>query len=146
MKCCPTCHQPLPPDLPEGVSLSRSKRVIFETVKKKRGCSTADIIFALYGNRINGGPDNAMGVVHTMICQLNYTLRAGRPRLRIENIPGTGYVIREIDERHLTLDDVVAIRAKYKPRFYDQRRLAIEYGVSQPTISDVIRRKIWSHV
>jgi hypothetical protein len=46
----------------------------------------------------------------------------------------------------LTAELVKEIRSKYVPRKYSTRRLASEYGMSQPTVHEIISRKIWKHV
>ena len=46
----------------------------------------------------------------------------------------------------LTDNDVVEIRAKHKQGGITQRELAKEYRISEPTISEVIRCKIWQHI
>jgi hypothetical protein len=46
----------------------------------------------------------------------------------------------------LTEDQVRKIRAEYALGGVTQQSLADQYGVSQLTISRIIRRKIWSHV
>ncbi|KQW11409.1 hypothetical protein ASD08_35650 [Streptomyces sp. Root369] len=38
-----------------------------------------------------------------------------------------------------------AIRDAYVPRVVTQRMLAAAYGVSQQTISDIVRGKLWNH-
>jgi len=46
----------------------------------------------------------------------------------------------------LTDDDVLDIRYKYSTGFWTQTKLALEFGVDQSTISDVVRRTIWKHI
>lgn len=46
----------------------------------------------------------------------------------------------------LTERDVLEIRAKFKPRIYGRKELALEYNVKQTTIKDVILRKSWNHI
>jgi hypothetical protein len=46
----------------------------------------------------------------------------------------------------LTEKDVLEIRAKFKPRVYTRKMLALEYGVKDCTIKDVILRRSWNHV
>jgi hypothetical protein len=43
----------------------------------------------------------------------------------------------------LTEEQVMAIRAEYKPHLIKQQYLAIKYGVSAPTISNIVNRKYW---
>jgi len=46
----------------------------------------------------------------------------------------------------LTDDEVVKIRARYKPGIVRQVDLAAEFGVSQRMISLIVRREKWTHV
>jgi len=52
------------------------------------------------------------------------------------------------DSNHskLTENDVIEIRDKYKNGNYTQTELSKIYNVVQVTISDIIRRKSWSHI
>lgn len=43
----------------------------------------------------------------------------------------------------LTEVQVLEIRANWK---YTQKQLAVQYGISVPTIKDIIARKIWKHI
>jgi predicted XRE-type DNA-binding protein len=46
----------------------------------------------------------------------------------------------------LTDEIVIMIRRRYAEERIKQSELAADFGVTQPLISAVIRRKIWSHV
>lgn len=46
----------------------------------------------------------------------------------------------------LTEDQVVLIRTAYAARSANQYELAAEYGVSQPAIGMILRRRNWKHV
>lgn len=46
----------------------------------------------------------------------------------------------------LTVEKVLKIRDKYKPFKYTQRKLAKEYGVTQPIIHRILHREIWCHI
>jgi len=46
----------------------------------------------------------------------------------------------------LTDDKVREIRSKFVPRKYTRKMLALEYGVKESTIKDVIIRKSWEHI
>lgn len=46
----------------------------------------------------------------------------------------------------ITDQDVFEIRSKYRPRKYSMRKLAKEYGISQPAIRDIINREHWKHI
>jgi hypothetical protein len=46
----------------------------------------------------------------------------------------------------LTETQVREIRKKYANGGITQPQLALEYGFKQPSISDIIRRKTWSHI
>lgn len=46
----------------------------------------------------------------------------------------------------LTADEVRVIRERYASGAESQQRIADEYGVSQPVVSAIIRRKTWRHV
>ena len=46
----------------------------------------------------------------------------------------------------LTEEQVIEIRRRYADGGVAQRPLAAEYGVHQPLISDIVRRKRWKHL
>jgi len=46
----------------------------------------------------------------------------------------------------LTEIQVREIRAKYKPYKYEQKTLALEYGVSRATISGIVDGRLWKHL
>lgn len=46
----------------------------------------------------------------------------------------------------LTTDKVIAIRACYAAGGISHRRLAAQFGMSRPAISEIIRRKTWRHL
>jgi hypothetical protein len=46
----------------------------------------------------------------------------------------------------LTEADVRAIRAEYVPGKVRMKDLGARYGITQPTVSDIINRKIWTHI
>ncbi|MEC4763818.1 hypothetical protein VT930_11955 [Mycobacterium sherrisii] len=52
----------------------------------------------------------------------------------------------EANGTKLTNADVLAIRAKYAAGDTNHANLAREYSVSTPTISNIVRRKTWSHI
>lgn len=56
--------------------LTLQQRLLLEQLRHTRGSpiSIERIILALYGNRIDGGPDNAAGTVHTQIKNLRKAL------------------------------------------------------------------------
>ena len=46
----------------------------------------------------------------------------------------------------LTEKQVLEIRSKFKPREYTRKMLALEYGVKESTIKDVVLNKSWRHI
>jgi len=46
----------------------------------------------------------------------------------------------------LTEDDVREVRRLYATGKFTQQELALKFGVSQMTISNIVRRKLWKHV
>lgn len=46
----------------------------------------------------------------------------------------------------LTEDQVRAIRAEYVPGAVRMKDLGAKYGITQPTVSEIINRKIWTHI
>lgn len=46
----------------------------------------------------------------------------------------------------LTEEQVLEIRAKYIPKKYSQRRLAKEYGITRPSVQNIINRDVWKHI
>lgn len=47
---------------------------------------------------------------------------------------------------HLTDADIIAIRQKYVPQYVTLAKLADEYGVSDRTIWEIVKRRSWRHV
>lgn len=48
--------------------------------------------------------------------------------------------------QRLTADKVEAIRSRHAAGGVTQAELAVEFGVSRPTISNVVRRRTWTHL
>lgn len=46
----------------------------------------------------------------------------------------------------LTAPQVMEIRNKFKPRLTTRKELAIEYGVTESCIKDIVARKSWKHI
>ena len=46
----------------------------------------------------------------------------------------------------LSEEKVLEIRKKYKPRIYTKAMLALEYGVKESCIKDVVNRNSWNHI
>ena len=46
----------------------------------------------------------------------------------------------------LNENKVLEIRLKYKPRIYTRLMLALEYGVKESCITDVVNRNSWKHI
>ena len=42
--------------------------------------------------------------------------------------------------------EVIEIRLKYKPRIYTRQMLAVEYGVTEGCIKDVVCKRSWKHI
>ncbi len=55
-----------------------------------------------------------------------------------------------VGERHpqskVTADQVREIRRRYAAGGISQRLLGLEYGITQMTVTEIVRRKIWRHV
>lgn len=79
------------------------------------------------GDKLNNTPEN-----------LEWVTRSENRRHAID----TGL----IPPRKLTEDDVVTIRDRYANGEANQYELAEEYGIHQVTVSEIVLRKIWSHV
>lgn len=47
---------------------------------------------------------------------------------------------------NITESDVLEIRRKYIPRIYSQYKLAREYGLSQNSVMQIIKRRTWTHI
>ena len=75
-------------------------------------------------------------------------LRWGTPKSNYADRDSHGTTAR--GERNgkakLTAAKVLEIRAKYAAGGVSQRALAIEYGVSQLPIEQIIKRKLWKHI
>lgn len=65
-------------------------------------------------------------------------------RDRWEN--GTYLKGEEIPWSKLTSAEVKKIRRMYASKKYSQKELAATFGISQVTISSIIRRRIWKHI
>lgn len=46
----------------------------------------------------------------------------------------------------LTERQVLEIRAKYKPKIYEMKKLAKEYNISFQNVSAIVNRKLWKHI
>lgn len=74
---CECCGQTLPNKLDlRGVVLSYTKYKIVEAVHSagKHGVRTDRLIMKVYGDDVDGGPDNASVTIHVHICQINKKL------------------------------------------------------------------------
>lgn len=78
-------------------------------------------------------------------------------RLHPESVPrGDNHYARTQPERlargdehgcaKLTTDKVIEIRARHAAGGISHRRLAAQFGMSRPAISEIIRRKTWRHI
>ena len=48
VKCCPTCHRPLPENIRYGVALGPIKLRIFDLIEKRPGVTTKEIASIIY--------------------------------------------------------------------------------------------------
>lgn len=48
--------------------------------------------------------------------------------------------------RILTTEEVLSIRIKYKPKEVTMKKLSNEFGVSIPTINDILKRRSWKEI
>lgn len=48
--------------------------------------------------------------------------------------------------KKLTEEDVLNLRKLYATGKWTQQELADEFGINQPTVSEIILRKIWKHI
>ncbi len=67
-KCCPTCHQLLPPT----VVLPRLRQRIYDFVARHpHGATVDDIVSYVYADDPDGGPENAAVCIRTQIYFIN---------------------------------------------------------------------------
>jgi hypothetical protein len=98
---------------------------------------------------LNGG--QLLNVVHTPVAsevyghaQTEETRQILREAMRMRHQNGLMPVARGVDagKSALTEDDVRAIRADSRP----QRSIAASYGISQPAVWQIKKRRTWTHV
>lgn len=88
-------------------------------------------------NRLCCNPDHLFLGSHTV----NMRDAATKGRLRTPLTQGEASV-----HAKLTADDVRAIRSLYAAGGVTNRELAVRFGVSQQSVSDVVQRKSWRHI
>lgn len=100
-------------------------------------------------------PDNKPEINHIDGNKLNNCVSNLEWCTRSENVTHairTGLMERKHGEQHpnskLKDSDIVYIRGHYKRGdvTYDDKALAIKFGVDQSTISDIVRGKTWKHI
>jgi len=105
---CPFCSQPLPPSefklkppfyvrrFDQCVRLTNLQYRIVEALRYQRR-TINDLISILYDDNANGGPDNAVGVIHVSIMKAKRKL--GPVKLRIVSTRGrTAYYTLQVDK------------------------------------------------
>jgi hypothetical protein len=73
MTCCPTCGQPIPPDIElQGPVRNR----VYDFIRKNpRGVTRQQVADAVYRDDPNGGPDSATSVISATVWHINKKLR-----------------------------------------------------------------------
>lgn len=81
MMCCPTCRQPLadheiPVEMLAEFDFTPKEKVMLRALAAAypKSLSTDQIIAALYGNDIDGGPVTADRIVHQFACRMRRRL------------------------------------------------------------------------
>lgn len=46
----------------------------------------------------------------------------------------------------LSADNVITIRHLYQEEGWKQQKIADHFGITQPVVSDIVRRKLWTHI
>lgn len=100
-------------------------------LSKEYGVSTSSI-----ENIVNGA---TWGHVEESICPEKLA-EIKRERRRQNVVKATQAMTK------LTEADVLAIRAEYVPGKVRMKDLGAKYGITQPTVSEIINRKIWTHI
>jgi group I intron endonuclease len=85
---------------------------------------------------INKGNKYALGLKHSEETKQQMSQSHKNNDWRGENVPTS----------KLTTDKVLGIRLRYENENITHRELAVIYGVSQGTVSDLLNRKTWKHI
>jgi hypothetical protein len=74
--------------------LTQQQRVIAWRLAEQRCISAVELADALYGDRIDGGPNDSLSMVRAHVCNLRKT------GIRIACLYGRGYLYRDEDREH----------------------------------------------
>lgn len=135
MKICPTCGQPIAPEIK---ITGKRRQQVFDYVARHPGCSREDIVRAVYADDPNGGPES-FTVISTMVWFINRQLEPHNLRIMGTGGPGSTYALKpfRISGRaqggrpyvRLTPRIVKEIRASGQ----STRAIAVNYGISKDT-------------
>lgn len=87
------------------------------------------------GNKLNNNIEN-----------LEWCTRQENIKHSIDNKLQKVFKGEEIGNSKLKEWQVLEIRAKFKPRVYGRKKLALEYNISEATIKEVVNRHTWKHI
>lgn len=131
----------------QKLSVSAQNRVLSEEGRKR-------LREARKGNTNFG--DRFLGLTHTEESKVKIGLsklgieRSEDTKKRIsESRTGKHYELNQGEnnsQNKLSTSQVLEIRAKYIPYVYSLTMVAKEYGICFQTVSDIINRKIWTHI
>lgn len=93
-RCCPHCQRPFPPPIcVPGTLMQRTLQFIGDN---PQGVSRPQVMDHIYGNDIDGGPENPV-VVSVMVNRLNKRLK--KHHLRIHSSKGHQATYRLVDSQ-----------------------------------------------
>lgn len=81
---CPCCGQTAAPTDQYGLYFTSTQALILRAVQRagKHGIHSESLFTKVYGNRIDGGPDSGIKVIHVHVAHLNGKLAAVGKRIR----------------------------------------------------------------
>lgn len=120
----------------DGARVQLAHRVSYEMHKGNIG--EADCVLHECDNPACVNPDHLW--LGNQDANMKDMAKKGRSNRRWK-IRGTDVVFSK-----LCATDVIEIRTKYASGGASQRKLAADYGVTQPAIGAVIRREVWKHI
>ena len=117
--------------------------------KKRKGVTIHSLVMlAFTGERPDGMDINHIDGVKTNnhLDNLEYCTRAENTQHAFDTGLQVSLSGEENGYSKLTRKQVLEIRARYKAGGISQEKIGQEYGVSHPTISNIVNRKAWKHI
>jgi hypothetical protein len=88
---CPHCGQPVADVPPEAVALSPLRRRLVDLVRRRPGITVEGLAEALYADDPDGGPEDGVRAVRSVVRHANAALRPHGWRVARARVWGAGY-------------------------------------------------------